>query len=109
MCESARINFEAFYKVVKRGCRCRTKLCKNWECTCDTDQDTEEQEECQCPSCDCDSCRECKVCLLNINTKFLKCFISTIDQTIKATKTSGVWVFEKNITHYKRHNMDHPR
>ena len=84
MCESARINFESFYKVVKRGCRCRTKLCRNWECTCDTDEDTEEQEECNCPSCDCDSCRECKVCLLNINTKFLKCFISTIDQIIKS-------------------------
>ena len=83
MCESARINFEAFYKVVKRGCRCRTKLCKNWECTCDTDQDTEEQEECQCPSCDCDFCREYKVCLLSAKYEYKNFSNISLVQLIK--------------------------
>ena len=53
---------------------------------------------------------QCKVCLLNINTKFLKCFISTIDQTIKSNiniRSMGIW--KNNITNYKRYNMDHPR
>ena len=34
MCESTRINFEKFVKEMKKLCSCKTKDCRNWECTC---------------------------------------------------------------------------
>ena len=34
MCESIRVNYEKYVKEMKKLCRCRTKICHNWECTC---------------------------------------------------------------------------
>ena len=49
VCESAHINFETVTQEAKRNCKCRTKLCPNWECNC------------TCPVCDCDTCTSCQV------------------------------------------------
>ena len=38
VCESARINFETVTREAKRNCKCHTKLCPNWECTCIGDE-----------------------------------------------------------------------
>ena len=73
VCEAARLNFAELVKFVKKGCRCKTKLCQNWECTCIRDDDTGELGDCVCPACDCMSCTSCQV--QTLFTKRLKyCF-----------------------------------
>ena len=62
VCEAARINYEEVLKVVKQACKCSTKLCPNWECTCEADSVTGElEEECTCLTCGCDDCSNCQV------------------------------------------------
>ena len=73
VCEAARLNFAELVKFLKKGCRCKTKLCQNWECTCIRDDDTGELGDCVCPACDCMSCTSCQV--QTLFTKRLKyCF-----------------------------------
>ena len=62
VCESARINFETVTREAKRNCKCCTKLCPNWECTCIGEEDTGDLGNCTCPVCDCDTCTSCQVC-----------------------------------------------
>ena len=61
VCEAARINYSEMIKFVRRECKCKSKVCLNWECTCMVDNETGELGDCVCPPCDCPSCISCQV------------------------------------------------
>ena len=61
VCEAARINYSEMIKFVRRECKCKSKVCLNWECTCMVDDETGELGDCVCPPCDCPSCISCQV------------------------------------------------
>ena len=64
------MNFEEAVKVMKKVCKCGTKMCSNWECTCDVNSDTGElEEECTCPACGCEDCSTCQVTNKNTLTR----------------------------------------
>ena len=43
VCEAARINYSEMIKFVRRECKCKSKVCLNWECTCMVDDETSER------------------------------------------------------------------
>ena len=60
-CEGPQLNLDSLTKFMRKLCRCRSKLCPKWSCSCDLDENGEVKEHCDCDSCDCDECLKCEV------------------------------------------------
>ena len=64
-CEGPQLNLESLKKYMRKLCRCNSKLCPEWICSCDLD-DGEVKEHCDCDPCDCDECLKCEVSNIKI-------------------------------------------
>ena len=87
VCQAARINYGELIKFLKRECKCNSKLCPNWECTCMADDENGKLGDCSCPSCDCLSYTSCQV---HIFQQLLSSFIDVCHP-------SSLWLFLSNI------------
>ena len=61
-CEGPQLNYDTLRKRKQKMCKCKTKMCPMWFCTCDLDEEGEVRAECTCDPCFCDECMKCKVC-----------------------------------------------
>ena len=69
-CEQPQLNLESLVKYMKKLCRCRTKLCPRWYCSCNLDEHGEVKETCDCGGCDCDECMKCEVSVYILTCSF---------------------------------------
>ena len=53
-CEGPQLNLDSLTKFMRKLCRCRSKLCPKWICSCDLDDNGEVKDHCDCDPCDCD-------------------------------------------------------
>ena len=61
VCEGQQLNLDSLTKFMRKLCRCRSKLCPNWICSCDLDENEEVRGHCDCDPCDCEECLKCEV------------------------------------------------
>ena len=60
-CEKPQLNYDTLRKWKRKLCKCGTKPCPLFSCTCDLDDEGEVPLECACEPCCCKECMKCQV------------------------------------------------